>query len=170
MDRQLDMSKNDKKKPKLISTSQTITDNRKAKYEYHIEDKYECGIMLTGSEVKSLRRSQCSINEAHAAESKGDIWLYNLHIAENSFSGKHLQHDPKRPRKLLLHRKEINKLMGAVCKQGYTIIPIRIYFNERGVAKVEIALARGKKLFDKRATEKERDWSRQKQKLLKDNQ
>ncbi len=161
------MAKKNKSKSGLISTNQTVAENRRAKFDYHIEEKFECGIALTGSEVKSLRRGGASINEAHAAEKNGEMWLYNAHIAENQFSGKHLQHEPRRKRKLLLHRKEINKLMGAVNKQGYTIVPLRIYFNDKGLVKVEIALAKGKKLYDKRETEKSRDWGRQKQRLLK---
>ncbi len=161
------MAKKNKSKSGLISTNQTVAENRRAKFDYHIEEKFECGIVLMGSEVKSLRRGGASINEAHAAEKNGEMWLYNAHIAENQFSGKHLQHEPRRIRKLLLHRKEINKLMGAVNKQGYTIVPLRIYFNDKGLAKVEIALAKGKKLYDKRETEKSRDWGRQKQRLLK---
>jgi len=156
-----------KKKHALLSTDVTITDNRRARFEYHLEDRMEAGIALTGTEVKSLRHGQCSINEAHVGPRKGEIFLYNCHIGEYSPAGAHLQHEPMRPRRLLLHKKQIDKLLGAVTRDGYTIIPTRLYFNSRGMAKLEIALAKGKKLHDKRATEKERDWNRDKQRLLK---
>lgn len=164
------MASDKKKKSGLISVNATVADNRRARFEYAIEDKFEAGIVLTGTEVKSLRHGQCSINESHVAPKRGEIFLWNSHIPEYQLAGRHLQHEPRRPRKLLLKAKEVNKLMGAVQREGYTIIPLRLYFNEKGMAKLEIALAKGKKLHDKRETSKERDWGRQKQRILRDNQ
>lgn len=161
--------KNDKKgKIELHSVNATVADNRRARYEYHLEDKFEAGLVLTGTEVKSLRRGLCSINEAYVGPRKTEIWMFNSHIAEYAAAGEHLQHDPKRPRKLLLHQKEVDRLLGAVTREGYTIIPTRLFFNGRGKAKLEIALAKGKKLHDKRASEKDKDWKRQQGKLLRD--
>jgi SsrA-binding protein len=156
------------KKSGLISTNATVADNRQARYEYALEDTFEAGIMLTGTEVKSLRHGQGSIKEAYVGPSGGEIWMFNSNIPEYQQAGQHLQHDPKRARKLLLHRREVHRLLGAVSREGYTIIPTKLYFDARGRAKIEIALAKGKKLHDKRATEKERDWNRNKRKILKD--
>lgn len=160
--------KSDKKKSGLISINQTVADNRRAGYEYSLEDKYEAGMMLTGTEVKSLRHGQASIKEAYVGPHKGEIWAYNINIPEYKQANHGQQHEPKRPRKLLLKQKEVHKLMGAVQREGYTIIPLRLYFNARGLAKLEIALAKGKKIHDKRETEKKRDWGREQRKLLKD--
>ena len=157
-----------KKKKGLISTNQTVADNRSARFEYALEDGIEAGIMLTGTEVKSLRLGQCSLKESYVGPQNGDIWLFNANIPAYMQAGKHLQHEPKRPRKLLLKKREINRLLGAVSREGYTIIAKRLYFNEKGLAKLEIALAKGKKLHDKRETEKQRDWSKQKQRLLRE--
>ena len=163
------MSKNKKKsKSGLISINHTVAENRRARYDYAIEDKFEAGIMLLGTEVKSLRLGQCSINEAHVAVHKGEIWAFNVNITEYQQASQNLQHDPKRQKKLLLNKREVNKLMGAVQREGYTIVPLRLYFNERGMAKLEIALAKGKKLHDKRQTEKNRDWNKQKQRVMRD--
>lgn len=161
--------KNDKKKSGLISSNATVADNRRAFYDYHIEDKFEAGIALVGTEVKSLRMGQCSLKEAHVGDHKGALCLINTHIPEYQQAGQHLQHEPKRIRRLLLHKKQINKLMGSVARAGYTILPLRLYFNERGVAKLEIGLAKGKKLYDKRETEKNRDWQRDKARIMKDH-
>lgn len=161
--------KNKKSKSGFISVSQTITDNRRARYEYHLEEKFEAGIQLTGTEVKSLRLGQCSLNECYIGERKGEIIIYNMHIPEYQQAGAHLQHDPKRVRKLLLKRREIHKLMGAITREGYTIVPTHIYFNAKGLVKLGIALAKGKKQHDKREAIKQRDWSRQKQRIMKDN-
>ncbi len=155
------------KKSGMISTNATVADNRRAHYDYALEDKFEAGIMLVGTEVKSLRMGQCTIKEAHVGPKGGAIWIFNLHIPEYKQAGPNMQHDPKRPRKLLLHKKEVDKLLGAVQREGYTIIPTRLFFNGRGLAKIEIALAKGKKAYDKRETIKKRDWSKQKQRLLK---
>lgn len=162
------MAKKKDKKSGLISTNATVAENRKARFEYHIEDKFEAGIALTGTEVKSLRHGQCSLNEAYVGPKGGEIWLFNANIPEYQQAGQHFQHEPKRARKLLLHKREVDKLLGAVQREGYTIMPLRMFFNGRGIAKLEIALGKGKKLHDKRETEKKRDWGRQKQKLLRE--
>lgn len=161
-------SKKKKSKSGLLSTNVTVADNRRATYEYTLEDKFEAGLVLTGTEVKSMRTGQCSIKEAHVGVKKGEIWLFNAHIAEYQKAGPKMQHEPRRPRKLLLNSKEIKKLLGATTRDGYTVIPTRVYFNSRGVAKIEIALAKGKKLHDKRETVKKRDWGRQQNRILRD--
>ncbi|MFZ5618142.1 MAG: SsrA-binding protein SmpB [Pseudomonadota bacterium] len=143
-----------------------IADNRRARYDYHIEDVMEAGIMLTGTEVKALREGKATIKEAYAAPEKGAIWLINANIPEYS-AGNRENHEPKRPRKLLLHAREIAKLTQAVERKGYTIAPLKLYFNDRGIAKVEIGLALGKKAPDKRDTEKKRDWAREKGRLIR---
>ncbi|MBL28392.1 MAG: SsrA-binding protein [Rhodospirillaceae bacterium] len=148
----------------LISKG-VVARNRKARHEYYIEDTVEAGIQLVGTEVKSLRSGRGSLNEAFAEPRDGDIYLMSAHIPEYGPAGR-FNHEPVRPRKLLLHKREIDRLLGAVKKKGSTLIPLSLYFNDRGIAKVELALARGKKLHDKRATEKERDWNRQKQRIL----
>lgn len=161
--------KNDKTKPKLISIDQTVADNRRARFDYFLEETFVAGIQLAGTEVKSLRLGQCSLNESYAEERGGEIWLINAHIPEYMQAGAHLQHQPKRARKLLLHQKEINRLMGAVSREGYTIVPVKLYFNGKGLAKLEIALAKGKKNYDKRETIKDRDWNRDRQRLMRKN-
>lgn len=162
------MAQKKDKKSGMISVNQTVAENRKARFEYHLEEMFQAGIVLVGTEVKSLRLGQCSLNESFAGEHKGEIWLYNAHIPEYMQAGKHLQHQPKRPRKLLLNQREINKLIGSVTRDGYTLVPTRLYFDERGRAKLEIALAKGKQLHDKRATTKDREWGRDKQRIMRD--
>jgi SsrA-binding protein len=144
-----------------------IAQNRRARYDYHIEENFEAGIILTGSEVKSLRQGKISINEAHAGEMEGAIYLFNANIPEYSGANR-FNHEPKRPRKLLLHKKQINKLIGQVKLKGYTLIPLSIYFNEKNLAKLDLGLAKGKKNYDKRETEKEREWDRRKARVMKD--
>ncbi|HNS87050.1 MAG TPA: SsrA-binding protein SmpB [Parvularculaceae bacterium] len=144
-----------------------IADNKRARYDYHIEDTIEAGIMLTGTEVKALREGKATIKESYASPENGAIWLINANIPEYS-RGNRENHEPKRPRKLLLHAREVARLTQAVDRKGYTIAPLKLYFNERGIAKLEIGLALGKKAPDKRATEKKRDWQREKQRLLRD--
>jgi SsrA-binding protein len=163
------MAKKKDKKTALLSTDVTISDNRKANYDYFLEDQIEAGIVLTGTEVKSLRHGHCGLQESHIAPKKGALWLLNAHIPEYQQAGPHLQHAPRRPRKLLLAQKQIDKMMGAVQRDGYTIVPTRIYFNAKGLAKLEIALAKGKKEYDKRQTIKERDWNREKQRVLRND-
>lgn len=161
------MAKKDKKGG-LLSINVTVADNRRARFDYQLEEKFEAGIMLAGTEVKSLRHGQCSLNEAYVGPHRGEIWLQNAHIPEYLPAGAHLQHAPKRMRRLLLKKKEVDKLLGAVHRDGYTIVPVRLYFNARGLAKLEIALAKGKKQHDKRETSKTRDWNRQKARILRD--
>jgi len=124
--------------------------------------------MLVGTEVKSLRLGQASIKEAYVGPKDGEIWMFNANIPEYQQAGPKMQHEPARPRKLLLHKREVNKLLGAVNREGYTIMPLRLYFDKRGLAKIEIALAKGKQLHDKRDTVKKRDWNKQKGRLLRD--
>lgn len=140
--------------------------NRKARHNYFIEDTLEAGIMLTGTEVKALRAGKSNITDAFATEQKGELFLVNAHIPEYG-QGNRFNHPPRRPRKLLLHRRQINKLLGAIKREGTTIVPLSIYFNARGMAKVELGLATGKKQHDKRATAKARDWQRERARLLR---
>jgi len=146
--------------------SKLIADNRKARFNYAIGETFEAGIALTGSEVKSMRAGKASIGESYASARDGELWLVNANISEYKQAGR-FNHAPKRPRKLLLHKRQINKLMGAIEREGMTVVPLRIYFNDKGRAKVEIALAKGKKLHDKRETEKKRDWARERGRLLR---
>ena len=143
-----------------------IADNRKARFNYEIGDVLEAGIALTGTEVKSLRQGKAAIAESYADARNGEIWLINCNIAEYLQAGR-FNHAPKRPRRLLLHRRQINKLSGAVEREGMTLVPLKLYFNEKGRAKLELALARGKKLHDKRETEKKRSWERERGRLLR---
>lgn len=164
------MAKKKDKKSGMLSTNATVAENRRARFDYHLEDKFEAGIELTGTEVKSLRLGQCSLNESYVGPKGEQIFLYNATIPEYRQAGSHLQHEPGRPRRLLLHKREIDKLIGSVTREGYTIVPTKLYFNARGRAKIEIALGKGKKQVDKRETMKQRDWGRQKQRLLKKDQ
>lgn len=156
------------KKKKNLNPSRTAADNRKARHLYFIEEEYEAGIALSGTEIKSLRGGEANIKEAYAEEQNGELWLVNAHIPEFSH-GNRFNHSPRRPRKLLMHRKEINRLAGAVQRGGMTLVALKIYFTEKGRAKVLIGIGKGKKLHDKRETEKQRDWSRQKARLMKDH-
>jgi SsrA-binding protein len=153
--------------PKADPKFKVVADNRKARFNYAIDDTFEAGIALTGTEVKSLRQGKATIAESYAGSRDGEIWLYNANIPEY-LQANQFNHSPKRPRKLLLHGREITKLIGAVEREGMTLIPLKLYFNEKGRAKVEIALARGKKLHDKRETEKKRDWDRERSRLMRD--
>jgi len=143
-----------------------VADNRRARFNYEIGETFEAGIALTGSEVKSLRAGKATIAESYADARGGEIWLVNSTIPEYRQAGR-FNHAPKRLRKLLLHQREINRLAGAVDREGMTIVPLRLYFNERGRAKLKIALARGKKLHDKRETLKKRSWDRERGRLLR---
>src|SRR5262245_47499478 len=143
-----------------------IADNRKARFNYEIGETFEAGIALTGSEVKSLRHGRAALGEAYADSRAGELWLINANIPEYLQAGR-FNHPPKRPRKLLLHKRQINKLAGAVEREGMTIVPLKLYFNDKGRAKVEIALARGKKLHDKRETERKRSWERERGRLMR---
>ena len=164
------MTKKKNKKPELLSVNVTISQNRRARFDYEITQTFEAGIALTGTEVKSLRLGRANIAESYATEEAGEIVLINARIEPFEKAGKHLQHDPKRKRKLLLHRREINKIIGALHKDGMTLTPISLYFNAQGRAKIELGLAKGKKLVDKRETIKQRDWNRQKSRVLKGEQ
>ncbi|MFN7662390.1 MAG: SsrA-binding protein SmpB [Alphaproteobacteria bacterium] len=144
-----------------------IAQNRKARFEYEILESLEAGIVLVGSEVKSLRMGKSNITEAFADERDGAIYLINLNIEEYKGANR-FNHEPKRPRKLLLHKRQQNKLLGAIQRKGVTLIPLVMYFNHKGIVKVSLGIGKGKKLYDKRATEKERDWQRDKARGLKD--
>jgi len=145
-----------------------VAQNRRALHDYTIVSRHEAGIVLAGSEVKALRSGQASIQEAFAGDQGGKIYLFNAYIPEYGQSGAHLQHETRRPRLLLLHGREINKLLGATRKDGMTIVPLTIFFNARGRAKVDLGLARGKNKGDKRENAKQRDWQRDKARLLRD--
>jgi SsrA-binding protein len=144
-----------------------VAENRKARYSYHIGEVFEAGIQLAGTEVKSLRASKANIAESYVSPERGEIWLINANIPEY-LQANRFNHDPKRSRKLLLHKRQMDKLVGAVQREGMTIVPLRLYFNERGRAKVEIALAKGKQAHDKRESEKARDWQREKGRLMRE--
>ena len=140
--------------------------NRRARHDYFITDTFEAGIVLDGTEVKSLRTGQASIQEAFAGPKEGSLYLINAYIPEYKQAGEHLQHETRRPRKLLLHKREMNKLLGSVKREGMTLVPLGIYFNKRGIAKVELGLGKGKHKSDKRETIKKRDWQRDKARIM----
>ncbi len=148
-------------------THRLVAQNRKARHDYFIDDTMEAGIVLAGTEVKSLREGRGSLVDAWAGERHGELWLFNAYIPEYR-SGNRFNHETKRPRKMLVHKRERNRLLGAVQRQGVTLVPLSIYFNDRGIAKVQLGLARGKRQYDKRETDKTRDWNRQKARLLRD--
>ena len=150
-----------------ISTAKTIAENRRAKFDYFLEENVEAGIMLLGTEIKSLRMGRANIAESYAAVEGREIVLINADIPPYRQANR-FNHEPRRPRKLLLHRKQIDKMIGAVQREGRTLIPVKLYFNERGRAKLEIAVAKGKKVHDKREVTAERDWQRDKARLLKE--
>ena len=145
-----------------------IADNRKATFQYEIEDTFEAGIVLTGSEIKSIRQNKVNIRESYASAENGEIFLINCNIPryQNSIT---TNYNPKRVRKLLLNKKEINKLFAATQKKGMTLIPTKMYFNKKGLAKIGIGIGKGRKIYDKREVKKTRDWERQKARLLKNN-
>lgn len=161
-DKKTDKKAADKDRYKLIA------ENRKARYEYFIEETLEAGIMLVGTEVKSLRHGRATIGDAHAGEMKGELWIFNLNIPEYSAGNRH-NHEPKRARKLLVHQKQMDKLLGQVKMKGFTLVPLKMYFNVRGIVKVLLGLGKGKKEYEKRETIKERDWHRQQRQILKKN-
>jgi len=153
--------------PKKQSAVKIAAENRKARHQYFITETYEAGIELKGTEVKSLRSGKANIAESYAQPVDGEILLKNAHIPEYSHAGEFYQHEPRRPRRLLLHKREIAKLAIGVEREGMTIVPLKIFFNERGRAKIEIGLAKGKKLHDKRAAERDRSWQRDKARLMR---
>ena len=144
-----------------------IAENRKARYNYEIIETFEAGIALEGSEVKSLREGKANIAESYASPEDGELYLINSSIQEYKQANR-FNHEERRPRKLLMHKREIARLIGATEREGMTLVPLRLYFNDRGIAKVELALAKGRKLHDKREAEKARDWQRQKARLLRE--
>jgi SsrA-binding protein len=145
-----------------------VADNRRARFNYEIGETFEAGIALTGTEVKALRQGKATIAESYADSRAGELWLVNANIPEYLQGGRY-NHAPKRPRKLLLHKRQIDKLSGAVDREGMTIVPLKLYFNEKGRAKLEIAVARGKKLHDKREADKKRTWDRERARLLRNS-
>jgi len=153
--------------PKKPSAVKIAAENRKARHNYLITDTYEAGIELKGTEVKSLRSGKANIAEAYAQREGSDLILRNANIPEYSHAGEFYQHEPRRPRRLLLHRREIHKLSIAVEREGMTIVPLKIYFNEKGRAKIEIGVAKGKKLHDKREADRDRTWQRDKARLMR---
>ncbi len=154
-------------KPATFDKQKIVAMNRRARFEYSIEETLEAGLALSGTEVKSLRTGEGTIAESYAEVSNGECWLINANIPEFSH-GNRFNHEPKRPRKLLLNSREIGKLTGAVERQGMTLVPLAIYFNARGRAKVELALAKGRQAHDKRAAIKDRDWQRDKARIMRD--
>ena len=151
----------------MAQAGKLIAENRRARFDYFIEDVVEAGLMLTGTEVKSLRNGRANIAESYAAVEGDEIVLINADIPPYS-GGNRFNHEPRRPRKLLLHKKQIGKLIGAVQREGRTIIPTKLYWNDKGIAKLEIGLAKGKKTHDKREAAAERDWQRDKARLMRD--
>jgi SsrA-binding protein len=155
------------KKKKSDPNNRTVAENRKARHNYEIGDVIEAGLQLTGTEVKSLRAGKANIAESYAAEEKGELVLINAHIPEYD-QGNRFNHEPRRPRKLLLHKREIARLFNAVQRDGMTIVPLKLYFNDKGLAKLAIAVGRGKKDYDKRQDAKKRDWQRDKARLMRE--
>ncbi|HVW54039.1 MAG TPA: SsrA-binding protein SmpB [Rhizobiaceae bacterium] len=147
--------------------NKTVAENRKARFSYEVLDTYEAGLALTGTEVKSLRQGQANIQESYASAEDGEIWLINSYIPEY-LQGNRFNHEPRRRRKLLLNKREMARLAQGVEREGMTMVPLKIYFNDRGRAKLLLAIARGKKLHDKRETAKQRDWGRERARLLKE--
>lgn len=146
-----------------------VAENRKARHDYFIEETLEAGIVLTGTEVKSLRSGKANIRDSFARVENGEVFLYDMHISPYE-QGNRFNHEPKRPRKLLLHKHEIRRLIGKTRERGYTLIPLKVYFTPRGIAKVELALAKGKKLYDKREAIRERDMKREMERAFRERQ
>ncbi|MCP4330844.1 MAG: SsrA-binding protein SmpB [Alphaproteobacteria bacterium] len=144
-----------------------VAQNRRARHDYFIDDSLEAGLVLVGSEVKSLRAGRGNLADSYAGEIDGELYVFNAYIPEYAAASRR-NHETRRPRKLLVHRRERDRLIGAIQREGVTLVPLSIYFNERGLAKVEIGVARGKRKYDKRETEKRRDWDRQKQRVLRE--
>jgi SsrA-binding protein len=161
-------SKSGGAKKKAGDGSRLVADNRRARYDYAIGDTFEAGIELFGTEVKSLRGGQASLNEAYVQVKEGEALLINCFIPEYQQAASMFNHEPRRPRRLLLHKKEIAKLWNATQRQGMTVVPLKLYFNLRGLAKIEVGLGKGKKATDKRETMKERSWQRDKARLMRD--
>lgn len=143
-----------------------IAQNRKARHDYHIEDTFEAGIVLHGSEVKSMRAGNTNIKDAYATEKEGELFLLNSFVGEYKQANQ-FNHEPRRPRKLLVRSRELRRLIGSIQRKGITLVPLQLYFNKKGIVKVQIGLAKGKDKLDKRATIKEREWKREKARVLK---
>lgn len=156
------------KKGKREAAQKFTALNRKARHDYEIEDKLEAGLVLTGTEVKALRAGRVNIAEAYAGVKEGEIYLLNANIGEYKQAGIHLQHEPRRARKLLLHKRQRNSLIGAIQREGATLVPLSLYFNDRGKAKLQLAVAKGRKQHDKRAAIKAREWKREQGRVLRD--
>jgi len=156
-----------KKKKSANPNWKTVAENRKARHNFLIEENFEAGLVLHGTEVKSLRQGQANIAESYASVEGGELWLINGYIPDYAHGNRN-NHETRRPRKLLLHKREMARLSAAIQRQGMTLVPLKLYFNEKGRVKLDIGLARGKKLHDKRASEKDRDWKRQKARLMRD--
>ena len=154
-------------KKKAAGGGKIIAENRKARYNYAIEDNFEAGLMLHGTEVKALRTGKANIAESYASFEDGEMWLINSHIPEY-LQANRFNHEPRRRRKLLLSKREISRLSQAIARDGMTLVPLKLYFNERGIAKLDLGLDKGKKVHDKRDTEKKRDWQREKGRLLRE--
>ena len=153
--------------PRTQTPNRVVADNRKARFNYEILDTLEAGIALTGTEVKSLRQGKATIGEAYAGPSGEELFLFNAYIPEY-LQANRFNHETRRPRRLLLHKRQIDKLLGATQREGFSVIPLKIYFNEKGRAKVELGLGRGKKLHDKRESEKKKDWDRERARLMRE--
>lgn len=152
---------------KKSSARQTEIRNRRARFDYFIDETLEAGLVLVGSEVKSLRAGKASLSRAFAGPKNGELYLQNCNIDEYTEANR-FTHEPRRPRKLLVHKRERDRLIGAVQREGYSLIPMKLYFNDRGIAKLQLGLGKGKKKYDKRQVQKERDWNRQKSRLLRE--
>ena len=144
-----------------------VAQNRRARHDYFIEDTVEAGMVLTGTEVKSLRQGRASIAEAYGSDEAGELYLFNANIPVYEAASR-FNHEPKRPRKLLVHRRQMARLIGQIRREGYTLVPLKLYFNPRGIAKIELGLAKGKRKLDKRESTKQRDWQRDKARLLRE--
>ena len=153
--------------PRAQTPNRVVADNRKARFNYEIVDTLEAGIALTGTEVKSLRQGKATIGEAYAGPSGNELFLFNAYIPEY-LQANRFNHETRRPRRLLLHKRQIDKFLGATQREGFTVIPLKIYFNEKGRAKVELGLGRGKQLHDKRESEKKKDWDRERARLMRE--
>lgn len=151
-------------RPKL----KIVADNRRARFDYELGDPVEAGLQLLGTEVKALRAGKANLGEAYAGPNGDEIFIYNLHIPEYT-EGNRNNHEPRRPRRLLMHRREISRMLAGVQREGMTIVPMKLYFNPRGLVKLELALGKGKKTHDKRQTIKQRDWNREKSRLVKNS-
>lgn len=163
------MGKSGKKGGSTLISHGRVAENRKARHDYTIEETMEAGLVLAGTEVKSLRTGRASIGDSFAGPNKdGELYLYNAYIPDWQQAVRAFSHENRRPRKLLVHRREASRLIGAITREGMTLVPLFLYFNNRGIAKVQLGLAKGRKAHDKRAAIKEREWNRDKARLLRD--